>query len=138
MEDLLILNYFKNKQNSDEYIEEHTEPSISNTSPHFTEEYAKSVVSRLSHSYRGILCVGQHFGRDFAEELYEHIKEDISDSVNIDDIYVAINTSYHMHYELFIKWFGDNSDIRIIEESINCWFKDSNCTSHNKIWDYHK
>nr|DAR32411.1 MAG TPA: hypothetical protein [Bacteriophage sp.] len=104
-------------------------------SEHFTESYARFIVSEMYHTESGRKYVGEKYDMYKAKEICERYRGVIPSNVTHVDVYVAINAQYHDYCELFKTWFGDNIDQKIIEAAIVFWFKDVDYKG-NKLWEY--
>lgn len=143
MEDILLINYFKNKELfskelDKEIINNNVDIEGFNTeSSHFTEEYATIIVDKMKSKYGDIETVGGHFCIEFTKQLFTQISVDIDSKYTVGDLHVAINTSYKMLHEVYTRLFGSSADIYILETAIAMWF--GKCDKHeNLIWEYHK
>lgn len=105
---------------------------------HFNEPQARYIVSTMHHIEKGRKNVGEYFSMQKAKEVHERYNGIIPSSVNICDIYVAINAQYHDYSELFKSWFNNNVDAKIIESAIIFWFKDTDYDKGFKLKNYFK
>lgn len=103
---------------------------------HLHEEEAKHIVSKMQHIENNRKYVGEKYDMYKAKEVCQRYKGIIPTNITIPEIYVAINAQYHNYAELFNKWFGDNTDPKIIESAILFWFKDANYHKDNKVVEY--
>lgn len=102
---------------------------------HFCESKAKYLVANMFHNEDGRKYVGEKFDVMKAKEICERYRGMLPNSVGHFDVYVAINVHYHDLCELYKSWFGDNSDLKIIESAIIYWFNDHDYTGGCKIWE---
>lgn len=105
---------------------------------HFNESYAKYAVSNMYHFENGRKYVGEKFDMFKAKEICERYRGIIPHSVTHADVYVAINTQYHLYCDLFKSWFGNDVEKKIIESAIVFWFKDPSYKGESKLFDYFK
>lgn len=61
--------------------------------------------------------------------------EKMTNSIDEQDVYVAINAQYHDYAKLFEEWFGGNIDNKVFESAITFWFKDVDFDG-DKVWEY--
>ena len=59
-------------------------------------------------------------------------------SINMYDVYVAINSHYHNYCKLFKRWFMSDAEYKIIEAAMVYWFADEDCMAENKIVEHFK
>ena len=108
------------------------------TSNNFNDSTAKYLVSQMYHSSGGKKYVGEKYDMSKAKEVCEKYRGIISKNITPADIYIALNAQYHDYCELFKAWFGDNIDTKIIESTVNFWFKDDDYKGSNKVYKYFK
>lgn len=105
---------------------------------HFSESYAKYVVSNMWHSDEiGNRHRGEKYDMHKAKEVCERCKGMIPPSITYADVYIALNAQYHDYHCLFKKWFGNDIDYQIIESAMTYWFKDEDY-GISKLWDHFK
>lgn len=108
------------------------------TSNNFNDSTAKYLVSQMYHSSGGKKYVGEKYDMSKAKEVCEKYRGIISKNITPADVYIALNAQYHDYCELFKAWFGDNIDTKIIESTVNFWFKDDDYKGSNKVYKYFK
>lgn len=106
------------------------------TSNHFNESTAKYLVSQMYHTSGGRKFVGEKYDMSKAKEVAERYRGIIPQSATCADVYVALNAQYHDYCELLKAWFGDNIDTKVVESTINFWFKDDDYKGDNKVYRY--
>ena len=100
------------------------------------DEYeAKEIVSNMFHYDNNKRITGEYFTMKKAEEVIMKYKEHFASKATPEDVYIAINATYHDLCGLFKTWFGPNIDDKIILLAITFWFKDDDYQG-NKIMDY--
>lgn len=104
--------------------------------PRLTEEEAKHLVSKMYHVENNRKYIGEKYDMYKSKEICQRYKGIIPHTTTLPEVYLALNTHYHNYAELFNKWFGDNSDPKIIESAILFWFKDHNYHKENKVIEY--
>ena len=102
---------------------------------HFDAHEAKQIVAEMYHYDMNRRHTGEHFDMRKAEEILAKYKDSFVSKATPEDVYVAINATYHDLCSLFKSWFGSNIDERIILTAITFWFKDDDYQG-NKILDY--
>ena len=102
---------------------------------HFDAHEAKQIVSEMYHYDADHRHTGEHFDMHKAEEVYAKHKGSFVSKATPEDVYVAINATYHDMCGLYKTWFGSNIDERIIMAAITFWFKDDDYQG-NKILEY--
>jgi hypothetical protein len=105
---------------------------------HYNEQYAKYIVSNMTHTYKDKEYKGEKFDMNKANEVKERYTGYISSNITAADIYVAINAQYHDYCVLFKSWFGNNIENKIIESAIVFWFQDEDYVKGNKVVEYFK
>lgn len=106
-----------------------------NLGNHFDMSEAKEIVSEMYHNDNGSKQHGEHFSMNKAEEVYNKYKHQFVTDYSVEDVYVALNATYHDLCSLYKSWFGSNVDERIILTAITFWFKDEDYQG-NKIYEY--
>lgn len=159
METLILMKYFENKNKGistdDETILEELKKDFDNKDneifhedfnetvtdgmckddyDHFSEAYAKYIVSDMYHIEDSKTITGERFSMDKAKEIYEKYKKDLNPSATYSDIYVAVNFQYHSYCKLFKEWFGNYAEQRIIESAILFWFKNIPTKNMPDLW----
>lgn len=109
---------------------------------HFNEYFATEQVKCMYHTKpNGRICKGEKFDVKEAEIILNKYIKPIDNTVNIWDVYVALNAQYHDHIVEFIEWFKtideDELHDKVVESTINFWFKDEDAGS-DKVWNYFK
>ena len=102
---------------------------------HFDAHEAKQIVAEMYHYDMNRRHTGEHFDMRKAEEILAKYKDSFVSKATPEDVYVAINATYHDLCGLFKSWFGSNMDERSILTAITFWFKDDDYQG-NKILDY--
>lgn len=103
---------------------------------HFDKRSAKETVEEMYHVKDHKKYIGEKYDMQKAHEVCEKYKNKLDDSVDVADVYVAINSQYHDYCELFERWFGKgNIDDMIIEAAICFWFDDVDF-GEDKVWKY--
>lgn len=154
MEDILILQFLKKKGViSDRDIHEfhelvsstssgayNSEPleTINLSSQHIDKERAFDLVSKMYHTDGGKKYTGEKFDIYKAREVCDKYKGSVLTSINMYDVYVAINSHYHNYCKLFKRWFMSDAEYKIIEAAMVYWFADEDCMAENKIVEYFK
>jgi hypothetical protein len=101
----------------------------------FDEFEAKEIVSEMYHYDMNRRHTGEHFDMKKAEEVFRKYKDEFVTKASPEDVYVAINATYHDFCALLKSWFGSNIDDKIIMLAITFWFKDDDYQG-NKLMDY--
>lgn len=101
----------------------------------FDEFEAKEIVSEMYHYDMNRRLTGEHFDMKKAEEVYHKHKESFVTKASIEEVYIAINATYHDFCSILKTWFGSNIDEKIIMLAITFWFKDDDYQG-NKLVDY--
>lgn len=139
-------NYYEDDYNMDYYDDPHSrhnwyggymrsKESMYDSMDHFNEQEAKELVAEMYHTELGRKHTGEKFSLRKAEEICEKYKDQFVFKPTPEDIYVAINATYHDLHSLFKSWFGSNTDDKIILTAITFWFKDEDYQG-NKILHY--
>ena len=102
---------------------------------HFEEFEAKELVSEMYHHDGGRKHTGEHFDMRKATEVYNKFKDQMLVEATPEDVYVAINATYHDFCHLLKSWFGSNIDEKAILLAITFWFKDDDFQG-NKLMHY--
>ena len=102
---------------------------------HFDEFEAKEIVSEMYHGEGRDKQEGEHFDMKKAEEVLMKYKHHMTTKVTPEDVYVAINATYHDFCGVLKSWFGSNIDEKVILLAITFWFKDDDYQG-NKLMDY--
>lgn len=102
---------------------------------HFEMQEAKEIVESMHHTDGGRKHSGEKFDMNKAEEVYAKYKSHFVADATPEDVYVAINATYHDLCGLYKTWFGSSADERIILTAITFWFKDEDYQG-NKIFEY--
>jgi hypothetical protein len=105
---------------------------------HFDMSRAKYIVNSMYHITKGKKSIGEIYSMHKAHEVLEKYKHSIPSEVTVADVYVAINAQYHDYSELFLSWFGENIDCKIIESAVTFWFKDTDYKKGFKLGNYFK
>ena len=102
---------------------------------HISEHLAKEIVEEMFHYDNNRRIVGEYFTMKKAEEVMMKYKEHFTSKATLEEVYIAINATYHDFCGLFKSWFGSNMDDKIILVAITFWFKDEDYQG-NKIMNY--
>lgn len=102
---------------------------------HFDEMEAKEIVADMFHYEMNRRHTGEHFDMKKAEDVYKKCKDEFVVKASPEDVYVAINATYHDFCGLLKSWFGSNIDEKIIMLAVTFWFKDDDYQG-NKLMDY--
>ena len=105
------------------------------TEEHFEAHEAKQIVADMYHFDANHKHTGEHFDMRKAEEVCAKHKDSFVTKATPEDVYVAINATYHDFCGLLKSWFGSNIDERVIMLAITFWFKDDDYQG-NKLMDY--
>lgn len=102
---------------------------------HFTQKQAEDIIDQMYHrDLNGNDVEGEHYTREFAEKIVNKY----APNVNINDMYVALNATYHDWITLFKKWFNEVSDDKIVQATLQFWFSDEDSENPDeKIWYYY-
>ena len=101
----------------------------------FSEYEAKEIVSEMYHYEMGRKHTGEHFDMKKAEEVYRKHKDGFVTKASIEDVYIAINATYHDFCSVLKTWFGSSIDEKVILLAVSFWFKDDDYQG-NKLMDY--
>lgn len=132
------MDYIRHDWDMSDYEDEHRAKGYmrdSREDGHFSEIEAKELVADMFHYEMTRRHTGEHFDMQKAEEVYKKHKDEFMHKVSPEDVYVAINATYHDFCGLFKSWFGSNVDDKIIMMAITFWFKDDDYQG-NKLMHY--
>lgn len=104
-------------------------------SNHFDEFEAKEIVSEMYHYDMNRRETGEHFDMRKAHDVLTKYKDQFVVKASPEDVYIAINATYHDFCGLLKSWFGSNIDEKIIMLAVTFWFKDDDYQG-NKLMDY--
>lgn len=120
---------YEEEPKSKKYVKEYK------TTEHIDKHEAKELVSEMYHYNMNRKHIGEHFDMAKAEEVCAKHKSEFVYKASVEDVYVAINATYHDFCCLFKSWFGPNIDEKIIMLAITFWFKDEDYEG-NKVVHY--
>jgi hypothetical protein len=101
---------------------------------HFIRTQAEDIVDQMYHrDLNGDDIEGEYYTYEFAIKIVEKY----APNVNVNDMYVALNATYHDWSSLFKKWFNEVNDDRIVQATLQFWFMDEDYDEPNeKVWLY--
>lgn len=99
------------------------------------EHEAKEIVSEMYHYDMNRRITGEHFDMHKANEVHNKYKDQFVSKASVEEVYVAINATYHDFCGVLKTWFGSNIDEKVIMLAVAFWFKDDDYQG-NKLMDY--
>lgn len=100
---------------------------------HFDKESALYQISKMYYTSGEDKIYGPYWSESSIKNVYDTLQ---LDDVNLYDFMVALNMIKSDYHNLLIDWFGEESDSKYIELTLN-WLDDSdNPYGKHKIWKY--
>ena len=101
---------------------------------HFTRVQAEDIIDQMYHKdVNGNEDEGEHYSHEFAEKIVNKY----APTANVNDMYVALNATYHDWATLYKKWFNEVTDDKIVQATLQFWFSDEDSLNPNeKVWYY--